>query len=72
VLAFPRAQLEVLVEQLVDGRVRAGLALLVDLVEQPRARRLGRTARLRARRDQLDEIAPPAGDRVLPRVDAHP
>jgi hypothetical protein len=67
--AFPGAQLEVLIEKLVHRRARARLAQFVDLVEQPRPRRGGETARLGSRRNQLDEIASAAGDRVRAGVD---
>ena len=69
--ALPCAQLEVLVQQLVHRRVRAGLALFVDLVEKPRPSRLSQPARLRARRDRLDEITSAARGGVLTCVDPH-
>jgi len=68
--ALPRAHGDVLVEQLVNGRVRARLALLVDLAQQPRACLLGLTRGLWAGRDHFDQIAAAARHRVLTRI--HP
>jgi hypothetical protein len=63
-------RLQVPVEQLVDGRIRARVAALVDLVEHPRPGLLGELRRLRSRRDDFHEGMAPAGERVLAGVDA--
>ncbi|MDT7708089.1 MAG: hypothetical protein QOG20_3696 [Pseudonocardiales bacterium] len=62
-------RLQMAVEQLVEGRVRARVPALVDLVEQPGPRGLGLAGRLRARRDDLHEHVALARDRILTGVD---
>jgi hypothetical protein len=69
--ALPRAHREVLIEQLVHRRVGARVPPLVDLVQQPRPGLLREPARLRPRRDHLDEVVPTSRHRVLARVDPH-
>jgi hypothetical protein len=62
--------LEVLVEHLIDRRVRPWVAPLVHLVQQPSPRRLRLRRGLRPGRDHLDEVMPTSRDRVRSRVDA--
>jgi hypothetical protein len=50
--------LEVLVEHLIDRRVRPRVAPLVHLVQQPSPRRLRLRRGLRPGRDHLDEVVP--------------
>jgi hypothetical protein len=63
-------RLEVAVEELVEGGAGTWVPLLVHLVRETTERllRLG----LRARRDDLAEVVPLAGDRVDPGVVHHP
>ncbi|GAA3242582.1 hypothetical protein GCM10017691_46790 [Pseudonocardia petroleophila] len=62
---------EVTLEELVDGRARAGVALLGDLAEQSIAGRFGLALGLRARLDDLLEVVPLARHGVDARVDGH-
>jgi hypothetical protein len=56
---------EVPVEELVEGCPGLGVALLVDLGEEPRAGPLGFLGGGWSGRDGLGEVVPLAGDRVL-------
>src|SRR6185312_1846520 len=60
--------IEVSVHELVDRRLRAWIASLVDLVQHPCAGLLRLTPRVRAGRDGLPEKMPASGERVLARV----
>ena len=55
---------KVAVEQLVDGRVRPRVALLVDLTGEPAECFIRLSRRLRARGDDLAEVVPAPGQRV--------
>jgi hypothetical protein len=59
-------RLQVPIEQLVDRRAGPGLALLVNLVQQPGQGSLGLFPGSWARRDDFDQVVTLAGDRILP------
>src|SRR4051794_3109796 len=63
--------LEVAVEQLVDRGRGLRVAPLPDVREEPLPDLLGPIPRLRAGRDDLDEVVPALRHRVLPGVDPH-
>ena len=62
--------LQVPVEHLVDRRTGARVALLIDLLQQSRARLLRFLRRSWTRRDDLRQVVTLARDRVDPGVDA--
>ena len=62
---------EVARQQLVDGRARARVALLVDLADEAVASRPRLPLGLRTGRDDLDEVVPLLRDRVHAGVHAH-
>ena len=60
------------VEQLVHRRLRARVATLIDLVQQPRPHPLGVPGRRRSGGDRLDQVMPLLRHRIDAGVDAHP
>jgi hypothetical protein len=63
---------QVTLEQLTDRSARAGVAPLVNLVEEPDARLLCLRRSIRAGRNNLAEDMPLPRDRINARVDADP
>ena len=59
------------VEQLVHRRLRARVATLIDLVQQPRPHPLGVPDRRRSGGDRLDQVMPLLQHRIDAGVDAH-
>lgn len=68
---FDLQQLEVLVEQLIDGRDRLSLFLIVDLGREPAQRALGFLPGRRAVGDDLTQEVTTLGHRVDPGIDDH-
>lgn len=68
----PGELLQVLLQQVGDRRAGARVPALLDVAQHPVPDRVRLLLGVRTGRDDLDEVVPALGDRVLPGVDAHP
>jgi hypothetical protein len=66
----PVVQGEVLIQQLIDGRIGPRITMLLHFRQQPNSRFLGPSLSTRASRNDLNQVVPTPRNRVNPGIDA--